>query len=79
MGLSKQQDVVFKRAPDVIMLVHPEYMRKVKVGGFSSRKMQHIGVKKAITSKITVTYLSSVLNAFAESSQKVVSHLCLPP
>lgn len=56
-GLSKQQDVVSKRAPDVIMLVHPDYMRKVKVEGFSSRKMQHIGVKKAITSKITVTCL----------------------
>lgn len=56
-GLSKQQDVVSKRAPDVIMLVHPDYMRKVKVEDFSSRKMQHIGVKKAITSKITVTCL----------------------
>lgn len=56
-GSSKQQDVVSKRVPDVIMLVHPEYMRKVKVEGFSSRKMQHIGVKKAIASKITLTYL----------------------
>lgn len=47
LGPSKQQDVVSKRAPDVIMLVHPEYIRKVE--GFSFRKMQRIGVKKAIT------------------------------